>query len=115
MASKEEVEEKLTVLIDRLGEDQEAARALGRSLPHPRTLSLHITDLDVWYTTELAEGLLSPLVEEKPDGADIRITAKSDDLIGMIEGGVNLLAAVTSGRVRIKASFSDLLALRRLG
>jgi hypothetical protein len=115
LASKEKVEERLTELIDRLGEDDEAARALGRSLPDPRTLSLHITDLDVWYRTELAEGRLSPLEESEPEDADIRITAKSDDLIGMIEGGVNLLAAVTSGRVRIKASFSDLLALRKLG
>lgn len=115
MARKDEVEEKLNELIDRLAQDDEAARALGKSLPDPRTLLLHITDLDAWYRTELSEGKLSPLVEGEPNGADIRIIASSDDLIGMIEGGVNLLAAVTSGRVRIKASFSDLLALRKLG
>jgi len=35
--------------------------------------------------------------------------------VGLIEGGENLLSAIASGRVSIKASFADLLALRRLG
>ncbi|MGH2711138.1 MAG: SCP2 sterol-binding domain-containing protein [Actinomycetota bacterium] len=115
MASKEKVEEHLNKLIARLQQNDEAADALGKSLPTPRTLLLHITDLDVIYSTVLSEGRLSPLEEGDPGEAEIRIIADSDDLIGMIEGGVNLLAAVTSGRVRIKASFSDLLALRKLG
>ncbi|MGH2692573.1 MAG: hypothetical protein ACRDHM_08740 [Actinomycetota bacterium] len=115
LASKEEVEERLNELIDRLGQSDEAAHEIGRSLPDPRTLALHITDLDVWFWTELVEGRLSPPREGQPEEAHIRIRATSDDLIGLIEGGGNLLSAVTSGRVRIKASFSDLLALRKLG
>jgi predicted lipid carrier protein YhbT len=115
LATKEEVEERLNELIDRLGQNDEAAREIGRSLPDPRILVLHITDLDVWFSTELAEGKLSSLSEGQPDNAHIRIRADSDDLVGLIEGGGNLLSAITSGRVRIKASFSDLLALRRLG
>lgn len=109
------VEERLGELIDRLGDSDEAAREIGRSLPDPRILALHVTDLDVWYWTELADGKLSPLAEGEPDESHIRVRATSDDLVGLIEGGGNLLSAVTSGRVRIKASFSDLLALRRLG
>jgi putative sterol carrier protein len=115
LASKEEVEEHLNQLIDRLGDNEEAARALSRSLTEPRTLSLHITDLDLRYGTVLSEGRLSELTEGDPGETNIRITASSDDLIEMIGGGMNLLAAVTSGRVRIKASFTDLLALRKLG
>ena len=115
LASKEEVEARLNELIDRLGQSDEAAREIGRSLPDPRTLALHITDLGAWYWTELVDGKLSPLHEGEPEDPHIRIRAASDDLVGLIEGGGNLLSAVTSGRVRIKASFSDLLALRRLG
>lgn len=114
MASKEDVEERLRDLIDRLGTNEEAAREIGRSLREPRVLALHITDLDTWFWTELAEGRLSPLREGEPQEAHIRIRASSDDLVGLIEGGENLLSAVASGRVHIKASFSDLLALRRL-
>jgi hypothetical protein len=115
LASKEEVEERLNELIDRLGQSEEAAREIGRSLPDPRTLALHITDLDIWFWTELAEGKLSPLNEGEPEEPHIRIRAASDDLVGLVESGGNLLSAIASGRVRIKASFSDLLALRRLG
>jgi len=102
-------------LIDRLGQSDEAAQEIGRSLPDPRILALHITDLEVWFWTELAEGKMSPLNEGRSDEAHIRIRAASDDLVGLIEGGGNLLSAIASGRVSIKASFADLLALRRLG
>lgn len=69
----------------------------------------------MWFWTELVEGKLSSLNEGEPENPHIRIRAASDDLVGLIEGGGNLLSAITSGRVRVKASFSDLLALRRLG
>ena len=114
MASKEEVETRLRELIDRLGQNEEAARALGRSLPDPRILELHVTDLDVHYSTELVNGALGPLREGKPEDAHIRISTKSDDLISFVDGGVSLFSAYASGRIRIEASFSDLLKLRKL-
>ena len=114
MASKEEVEARLGELIDRLGENEEAARAIGRSLPDPRTLSLHVTDLDLHYWTELVAGRLAPLERGEPEDAHIRITTSSDDLVGFVDGGVSLFSAYASGRIRIEASFSDLLKLRKL-
>jgi hypothetical protein len=114
LASKEEVEARLGELIDRLGENEEAASAIGRSLPDPRILALHVTDLDVRYWTELSEGRLGPLQDGEPDEAHIRISTGSDDLIGFVEGGVSLFSAYASGRIRIEASFSDLLKLRKL-
>lgn len=114
MASKEEVEERLGELIDRLGENEEAARAIDGSLTESRILTLHVTDLNARYWTELAGGRLSPLVEGEPEVAHIRLSVESDDLLGLLDGGGNVLNAFVSGRVHIKASFSDLLKLRRL-
>jgi hypothetical protein len=114
LASKEAVQERLRELIDRLGRDEEAARAIGRSLPDPRILALHVTDIDVWYWTELADGRLGEMKEGEPDEPHIRIATASDDLVGFIEGGVSLFSAYVSGRIRIEASFADLLRLRRL-
>lgn len=114
MASKEEVEARLGELIDRLGENEEAARAIGRSLPDPRILTLHITDLDLHYWSELIGGRLASLELGEREEADIRITTSSDDLVGFVEGGVSLFSAYASGRIRIEASFSDLLKLRKL-
>ena len=115
MATKEEVEARLGELIDRLGENEEAASAIGRSLPDPRILALHVTDLDLRYWTELAAGRLAPLEHGEPQQeAHIRITTTSDDLVGFVDGGVSLFSAYASGRIRIEASFSDLLKLRKL-
>lgn len=114
MASKEEVEARLGELIDKLGQNEEAARALGRSLPDPRILELHVTDLDLRYWTELSAGRLGALTTGAHDEAHIRISTSSDDLIEFVEGGASLFSAYVSGRIRIEASFSDLLKLRKL-
>ncbi|MGH2684069.1 MAG: SCP2 sterol-binding domain-containing protein [Actinomycetota bacterium] len=114
MASTEEVQTKLEQLIARLGANEEAARELERSLPDPRILGLHVTDHDVHFWTELAGGRLGPLHQERHERAHIRVAAGSDDLIALVDGGSSLFSAYVSGRVRVEASFSDLLKLRRL-
>ncbi len=114
MASKEEVEARLRELIDRLGASDEAAEALERSLPDPRILELHVTDLDTRYSTELSTGRLGALREGAAPEAHIRISTSSDDLVGFIEGGTSLFSAYVAGRVRVEASFADLLKLRKL-
>lgn len=114
MASKEEVEGRLDTLIDRLAENDEAARALGRSLPEPRILTLHVTDLDLTYWTELRGGILGTLTEGQPKESHIKIATSSDDLVSLIEGGQSFFSAYVAGRVRIDASFADLLKLRKL-
>ena len=114
MASTEEVEQKLHQLIARLGESEEAARELERSLPDPRVIQLHVTDLDAFYWTELARGRLSPLENERHPQPHIKIAGASDDLVALVDGGASLFSAYVSGRIRIEASFSDLLKLRRL-
>ena len=114
MASKEEVESRLEELIERLGENDEAARALGRSLPERRILTLDVTDLGATYWTELSAGTLGPLNEGHPKESHIRIATSSDDLVSLIEGGQSFFSAYVAGRVRVDASFTDLLKLRKL-
>jgi predicted lipid carrier protein YhbT len=112
LASTEEVEHKLEELIARLG--PQADRELGRSLPDRRALVLHVGDLDADWWAELEGGRVGPIRRGAPDDADIRITADSDDLVELVDGRATLFSAYLSGRVRIEASFSDLLQLRRL-
>jgi hypothetical protein len=112
LASTEEVERKLEELIARLG--PEAGRELGRSLPDRRALVLHVGDLGTDWWCVIEEGRPGPLHRGSANGADIRITADSDDLVELVDGGASLFSAYLSGRVRIEASFSDLLRLRRL-
>jgi predicted lipid carrier protein YhbT len=114
LASTKQVERKLEELITRLGSSAEAGRELGRSLPDRRAVALHVGDLDAAWWTELEEGRLGPLRRGAPEDSDIRITAHSDDLVELIDGEAALFSAYLAGRIRIEASFSDLLLLRRL-
>lgn len=110
MASTEEVERKLEELIARLGSERE----LGRTLPDRWTLALHVGDLDADWWTEVEGGRPGPLRRGAPDDPDITITADSDDLVALLDGDGSLFSAYLSDWVRIEASFSDLLHLRRL-
>jgi hypothetical protein len=114
VATATEVETKLRELIDRLAGDRGAADRLGRSLPERRVISVHVTDLDADWWTTLEDGRMGPLHDGPPEGDDIAIRAGSDDLISVIDGRGSLVAAYVAGRIRIRASFSDLRKLRRL-
>jgi putative sterol carrier protein len=115
MSTKNQVRAKLQQMIDRLDEAGEEAQAnLARALPAPKTIQIDVTDLGISYWTELAQGRMGELEEGEALEVDIRMRAKSDDLVAMIDGEVGLMSSFLSGRVRVDASLSDLLALRKL-
>jgi predicted lipid carrier protein YhbT len=114
LASSEEVERHLRDLIARLGRSDDGARELGTALPERRVLALRISDLGADYWTELRGGRLGELRQGSPPDVDIRMTASSDDLVDLVEGKGSLFSAYLSGRVRVDASVSDLLRLRKL-
>jgi predicted lipid carrier protein YhbT len=114
LASPEEVKTKLEELIARLSSSDDAARSLGRSLPERRVLAVHVSDLDADWWTTLEGGRMGELRAGPAEDAHIRVAATSDDLVRLIGGEGSLFSAYLAGRVRIEASFSDLLRLRRL-
>jgi len=115
MATEKQVRAKLEEMIHRLDKAGEEAQAnLARALPRPKTIQIDVTDLEVSYWTELAEGRMGELEEGEAAEVNIRMRAKSDDLVAMIDGEVGLMSSFMSGRVRVDASLSDLLALRKL-
>jgi hypothetical protein len=115
MATKKQVETKLRQMISRLGSaDDEVRRNLASALPGPKIVQIEVPDLDALYWTELAGGKLGTLRTGRPDGVDIKLRASSDDLVAMVNGELGLMKSYLTGRVRIEASLSDLLALRKL-
>lgn len=83
-----------------------------------RTLSCRLTDLGHVVQGRLAEGAVRD-VQTVPDDAqvppaDIRFTMTSDDLIELTEGRLDFGPAWASGRVKLEASFKDLLRLRKM-
>ncbi|MER7502457.1 SCP2 sterol-binding domain-containing protein [Nonomuraea pusilla] len=114
MASVEECRVALAKLVAQFDEIDEADRA-----KHvvERTLSCRIPDLDLIFYGRLHPGGLDPFSEAQPEGgrpADVKLTVASDDLVALVEGEMDLARALLGGRIKIDASFGDLLRLRRL-
>ncbi|GAA0920349.1 SCP2 sterol-binding domain-containing protein [Nonomuraea longicatena] len=112
MASVEECRTALARLsshFDHIGEEDRDKHVV------ERTLSCTVSDLGVTFYGRVHRDGLDPFTEvphERP--AEVRLTIGSDDLIKLVDGELDLARALLGGRVRIDASFGDLLRLRRL-
>lgn len=114
MATTQECRGALDKLSDNLAKadgDVRGAAAFDRSL------SCHITDLDVTFTGRLANGRIevTDTAQGPPrDKAQIRLAMTGDDLVSLVDGELNFAKAWASGRVRLEAGFRDLMRLRTL-
>ncbi|MEU2562641.1 SCP2 sterol-binding domain-containing protein [Streptomyces longispororuber] len=114
MATLAECRSALDTLSDNLAGadgDVRAAAALDRSL------SCHLTDMDVTFTGRLRQGRID--VDGHHPGpprekAEIRLALSGDDLVALVDGRLNFAKAWGAGRVRLDAGFRDLLRLRKL-
>jgi hypothetical protein len=112
MASAQECQEALQKLAGRLSEmsPQDRDNYFGN-----RSISVTIPDLGVTYVTKLGTGD-DPVREAQPGEppAEIRLTAKSDEVVSLAQSPTNIGRSWVAGRVKIEASMSDLFRLRRL-
>jgi hypothetical protein len=82
-----------------------------------RSLSCHITDLDITFVGRLAGGHIQDVTAEKglpSERAQIRLTMSGDDLVALVHGELPFAKAWGSGRVKLQAGFRDLVRLRSL-
>lgn len=114
MATKREVEAKLRQLIARLSETQDAQGALARTLPESKVVAVRIPDLEADYWTLMESGRMDGLHQGVAERADIKIRVASDQLVAIVDGKASLFSAFVSGQVKIEASLSDLMRLRKL-
>ncbi len=114
VATKRQVETKLRQLIGRLHGADEGVEALAKALPEAKVIEVVVPDLDQTYWTKLEHGRMGPLHPGAPDRADIRLEAGSDVLVEIVDGERSLFSSYVAGRVKVEASFADLLRLRKL-
>lgn len=82
-----------------------------------RTVSCYLSDLDMTFTGRLAGGQLVDITEHAgppTEKAQIGLAMTSDDLVALTDGKLPFVSAWLSGRVKVDASFRDLLRLRSL-
>ena len=81
-----------------------------------RTLSCRVSDLGVTYLTRLGPHGADAVKEvgDNSPAAQIRFTAKSDDVVAIAGDPGSFARAWLGGRIKVEGSFLDLLHLRRL-
>lgn len=99
--------------LDDLGSHLAQADDKIRSHADDRTVSCRLTDLDVTFRGRLSGGELVDLTDViSSEPAQIRLTMSSDDLVDLVAGRLSFPHAWATGRIRLDASFRDLLRLR---
>jgi hypothetical protein len=113
MATADECRVALESLTGRLSEMDEQVR---QAKLIDRTLSCRVSDLGVMYLTRLGPHGADPVKEagDRSPTAQIRFTAKSDDVVAIAKDPGSFARAWLSGRLKVEGSFLDLLHLRRL-
>lgn len=117
MATVEQCEQALHGLAARLAErDRSDSR---HSLD--RTLRCDIQDLGVRFAGRLRDGRLEEvrLLDGGASGTDgaqaqVKLAMKSDDLIRLVAGDLNMATAWATGRVKVDAGMRDILRLRSI-
>lgn len=115
MATKRQVESKLRELIDRLDQTQEGVAALSEALPERRVIEVFVADLEATYWTDLTDGRMGSIRRgPSEDDPDMRMEVQSDDLIDIIDGRRSMFSSYVAGRMKVEASFADIMRLRKL-
>ncbi|WP_328870365.1 SCP2 sterol-binding domain-containing protein [Streptomyces sp. NBC_00287] len=114
MATIEECRAALEKLSDNMQHaegDVRTAAALDRSV------SCHITDLDVTFVGRLQGGRIhvrDTLQGPPQEKAQIRLAMSGNDLVALVDGELHFAKAWGSGRVKVHAGVRDLLVLRKI-
>lgn len=115
MATKDECAAALDQLAQKMSGIDSAERS--KNLLE-RTVSCEIPDLKTTFHGQLKDARLIDVRSFTPPepvpSAQIRLTVQSDDLLQLVDGRLNFLPAMASGRIKVNASFGDLMKLRKI-
>jgi putative sterol carrier protein len=100
--------------VDRLAAFLEQNAAARGKVDLDRSLSVDIPDLSSGFHGRLHGGRLTNITDGSDPDAKIKLTARSDDLIDLVDGKINFPQAWATGKVSVKASVFDLMKLRSL-
>jgi hypothetical protein len=84
-----------------------------RSAVAPRVVSCRVTDLDVVFTGTLDGDGFHDVTTNAAEPAQMRLELASDDLVALSRGELAFASAWARGRIKVHASFGDLLRLRK--
>ncbi|MFB6555972.1 SCP2 sterol-binding domain-containing protein [Streptomyces sp. NPDC056405] len=110
--------EECRAALDKLSDNMHSAEGDVRSATElDRSVSCHITDLDITFAGRMADGRIDvreTLAGPPREKAEIRLAMTGDDLVALVGGELNFAKAWGSGRVKLEAGLRDLFRLRKL-
>ncbi|MFJ5556378.1 sterol-binding protein [Streptomyces sp. NPDC093250] len=110
--------EECRAALDKLSDSMQSAEGDVRAAAAmDRSVSCHITDLEVTFAGRLTGGRIEvrdTLPGPPREKAQIRLAMTGDDLVALVDGELHFAKAWGSGRVRLEAGLRDLFRLRKL-
>ena len=104
------LDEKVIEFNSRIDEEPEFSRMIeGKN----RTICICVSD-GKNYSTKLEAMRIEDFVQTDNTDADLVVTANSEVLIGLINREISPIKAYMSGDLKVKASLTDMLLLKRL-
>jgi putative sterol carrier protein len=110
VATVDECRDALNLLADRLAANAEAQAKLDLE----RTIAVRLTDPDTAFHGRLSGGRLVDIVEGDDPKAKIALITTGDNLLGLVRGKLDVMGAMASRQLSIRANPFDLLKLRKL-
>jgi len=79
-----------------------------------RTWSCRVPDIDADFSGHIEGGGIASIIGSPNRDAQVKLTVKSDDLVALTRGDVDVASLFAWGRLKIDASVFDLLKLRSM-
>ncbi|HOT92692.1 MAG TPA: SCP2 sterol-binding domain-containing protein [Anaerolineae bacterium] len=73
-----------------------------------RKIQYHFTDIDEYWAMVVEDGRPQPVTREELDDPDIRLTMSAETFVGLMDKTLSGLVAMTTGKVKVKASMADM-------
>lgn len=110
MATKEEVLEEMNKFRSKIQEEKFARHFKKWN----KTMQYHFTDTNEHYYIKLVDGIPEDVVEGQAEKPEISYSMSTDLFMQIQRGEISGLKAYNSGKLKVKASMSDLIKLQKL-
>jgi putative sterol carrier protein len=110
VATVDECRDALNLLADRLAANAEAQTKLDLE----RTIAVRLSDPDTAFHGRLSGGRLVDIAEGDDPKAKIALITTGDNLLELVRGKLDVMGAMASRQLSIRANPFDLLKLRKL-
>jgi putative sterol carrier protein len=73
-----------------------------------RKIQYYFPDVEEYWAMVVEDGYPLPVTCEELDDPDIRLTMSTETFVGLMDKTINGLVAMTTGKVKVKASMADM-------